>query len=225
MGLIELAAGNDLSIVESEGLGSWKKIEASAWAFEKALKGQFRIGVIFDRDFFSDGEIGDISRKLERHFCFVHMHERKEIENYLLEPSPLDRAIRRALIDRNRRTGEDVKYDFDVIEELESITDATKENTISQLVAKRLDYEKAKGMNASTITNEVLEMVGSKWNSLDARMALVSGKEVLGRFRQRVQEKFAVNVSDVRIIDEFKINEIPTDLARLLLDMNDFRKS
>ena len=225
MGLGELAAGNDLSIIESEGLGSWKKIEASAWAFEKALKDQFKIGVVFDRDYFSDSEIGDISSKLERHFSLVHMHERKEIENYLLEPDPLGRAIRNALRDRNRRTGEHVRYDFDVIEELEKITDGTKEYVISQLVAKRLDYEKAKGTNASTITNEVLEMVGSKWNSLDARIALVSGKEVLAKFRQRVKEKFAVNISDVRIIDEFRINEIPTDLAKLLLDMNDFRKS
>ena len=181
--------------------------------------------MVFDRDYFSDNEIGVITSKLERHFSLVHMHQRKEIENYLLEPEPLDRAIRRALRDRNRRTGEDVEYDFDVIEELEKITDTTKEYVISQLVAKRLDYEKAKGTNASTITNKVLEMVGSKWNLLSERMALVSGKEVLGKFRQRVQDKFAVNISDVKIIDEFRINEIPTDLAKLLLDMNEFRKS
>ena len=225
IGLGELAAGNGLSIIESEGLGSWKKIEASAWAFEKALKGQFRIGVVFDRDYFSNSEIGDISSKLERHFSLVHMHERKEIENYLLEPDPLDRAIRHALRDRNRRTGEHVEYDFDVVEVLERITDSIKEYVISQLVAKRLDYEKARGTNASTITNEVLEMVGSKWNSLDARIPLVSGKEVLGKFRQCVQQEFAVNISDVRIIDAFRINEIPTDLVKLLLDMNDFRES
>lgn len=225
MGLDELAARNDLSIVESEGLGSWKRIEASAWAFDKALKGQFKIGVVFDRDYFSDSEIYDISNKLERYFSPVHMHERKEIENYLLEPVPLERAIRRALRDRNRRTGKNTKYEFDVTKELEAITDATREHVTSQLVAKRLDYKKAKGVNASTITNEVLEMVGSKWNSLETRIALVPGDEVLGKFRKRVQEEYSVNISDIKIIDEFRTDEIPTDLAKLLLDLNDFRKS
>ena len=225
MGLDELAARNDLSIVESEGLGSWKRIEASAWAFDKALKGQFKIGVVFDRDYFSDSEIYDISNKLERYFSPVHMHERKEIENYLLEPVPLEGAIRRALRDRNRRTGKNTKYEFDVTKELEAITDATREHVTSQLVAKRLDYKKAKGVNASTITNEVLEMVGSKWNSLETRIALVPGDEVLGKFRKRVQEEYSVNISDIKIIDEFRTDEIPTDLAKLLLDLNDFRKS
>ena len=97
LGYAQLAIGNDITPIESGGFSSWKKIEASAWAFERTLHGQFRIGVLFDRDYFPDEEIEEVRKNLAGHFHPVHIHERKELENYMLSPEPLDRAARKAL--------------------------------------------------------------------------------------------------------------------------------
>ncbi len=223
LGYDELSTGNQITTIESDGFGSWKRIEASAWAFEKALQGQFKIGVVFDRDYFCEEEIQDVTDKLKRHFDPIHIHEMKEFENYLLVPDVLERAIRKVVRDRERRTGETSSTDFDVNAALYEITDSLKDTVTSQLVAKRLDYHKSSGTDASSITNQVLGSVKEKWPELGKRLAIVPGKEVLKRLREKLKESHSVNLSDVRIIDEFKSSEIPPDLVQLLVSLNEFR--
>ena len=222
LGFDGLAAGNGVTVIESEGFGSWKKIEAAAWAFEKALKGQFKIGVIFDRDYFSNEEIEKVLGKLATHFTPVHIHERKEIENYMLVLEPLDRAIEKALRDRARRTGYRASEDFDSAKELEAITDEYKDYVISQLVGKRVDFLRKTREDTAKVTTEVLKAVESMWGKLETRLTLVPGKEVLKRFRERLTASHSVNLTDIRIIDEFRPDEIPTDLRKLLVGLNEF---
>src|SRR5947209_18642206 len=51
LGYGALAAGTDLTPVESEGSTSWKRIADVAWGIEKTLGSTLKIGAIFDRDF------------------------------------------------------------------------------------------------------------------------------------------------------------------------------
>ena len=223
LGLVELASGNDITMIESEGFSSWKKIEASAWAFEKALQGQFRIGAVFDRDYFSNEEIEVVLQKLSIRFPAVHIHERKEVENYMLVPGPLNRAIQKTIKERNRKMGIDDPGDFDVAQELASISDEYKSDIMSQLIGKRSDFIRATGKDTSTVTREVLDSVEGKWTNLETRLALVPGKKVLGRLREKLRTHSSINLTDIRIIDEFRIDEIPADLVRLLRNLEAFR--
>ena len=178
---------------------------------------------MFDRDYFCDEEIQNVICKLSKHFDPIHIHELKELENYLLVPEVLERAIKKAIRDRERRAGESPSQEFDVESALDEITDEMKENVTSQLVAKRLDYLKPSGKDASSITSEVLNRVNEAWPDLRKRLASVPGKEVLKRLREKLKESHSVNLSDVRIIDEFKTSEIPPDLVQLLVSLNEFR--
>ena len=225
LGLVELASGNDITMIESEGFSSWKKIEASAWAFEKALQGQFRIGAVFDRDYFSKDEIENVLHKLSTRFPAVYIHERKEIENYMLVLDPLNRAIRKIIRERNRRV--EVKKsveEFDLVKELESITDEYKSYIVSQLVGKRSDFIKSTGKDTSTVTREILDYIEDKWMDLEARFVLVPGKKVLSKLREKLKACCYINLTDIRIIDEFRPDEVPQDLSRLLRNLDDFRK-
>ena len=177
LGLVELASGNDITMIESEGFSSWKKIEASAWAFEKALQGQFRIGAVFDRDYFSNEEIEIVLQKLSIRFPAVYIHDRKEIENYMLVPGPLNRAIQKTIRERNRKMGIDNPGDFDVVQELISISDENKSDIMSQLIGKRSDFIRTTGKDTSTVTREVLDSVEDRWANLESRLALVHGKK------------------------------------------------
>ena len=225
LGLVELASGNDITMIESEGFSSWKKIEASAWAFEKALQGQFRIGAVFDRDYFSKDEIENVLHKLSARFPAVYIHERKEIENYMLVLDPLNRAIRKIIRERNRRVeAKRSVEEFDLVKELESITDEYKSYIVSQLVGKRSDFIKSTGKDTSTVTREILDYIEDKWMDLEARFVLVPGKKVLSKLREKLKACCYINLTDIRIIDEFRPDEVPQDLSRLLRSLDEFRK-
>ena len=202
--LPELAAGNGITMVESDGFSSWKRVEASAWAFERALEGQFKIGAVFDRDYYCEEEIESVRSKLAAHFDPIHIHRRKEIENYLLTPAPLGRAIEKAMKENARRTGKSSGASFDVVCELTQITDNYKSEITSQLIARRIDFLRKTGTDAAELSAEVIEHIEKCWNDLSDRLRLVPGKEVLKRLRDRLQEGWGVNVTDARIIGEFR---------------------
>ena len=225
LGYDQLAVGNDITAIVSGGFASWKKIEASAWAFERTLRGQFRIGVLFDRDYFPSEEVEEIRDKLAGHFRPVHVHERKELENYMLSPEPLDRAVRRALRERGRRTGEEVPDGVDIVQLLEEISNRYKQNVTSQLIAKRSEFFKKTREDLSTLAENVIRDVDARWENLHSRLEIVSGKEVLKELREKLSERYSVNLTDFRIIDEFREDEVPEDLARFLTELEEFRVS
>ncbi len=221
----QIAAGNDITPIESGGFGSWKKIEASAWAFERALHGRFRMGVLFDRDYFPNEEIEEVRNKLAGHFRPVHIHERKELENYMLSPEPLDRAARRALRERARRTGEEVPDGVDIVQLLEEITSEQRQGVTSQLIAKRSAFLRPTGIDLSTLAEDVMRDIDARWENLERRLEIVSGKDVLKELREQLSERYSVNLTDFRIIDEFREDEVPEDLVGFLGDLEEFRVS
>lgn len=223
LGYAQLAVGNDITPIESGGFASWKKIEASAWAFERALYGQFRIGVLFDRDYFPNEEIEEVRNRLADHFHPVHIHERKELENYMLSPEPLDRAARKALKERARRTGTDVPDGVDIVQLLEEITSGHRQNVTSQMIAKRSKFHRATGVDLSTLAEDVMRDVEKRWESLENRLEIVSGKDVLKDLREQLSARYSISLTDFRIIDEFHEDEIPEDLAQFLAALEEFR--
>lgn len=225
LGYLQLAAGNDITPIQSGGFASWKKIEASAWAFEQALHGKFKIGVLFDRDYFPDEEIEEIQTRLANHFHPVHIHKRKEMENYMLSLGPLERATKKVLRDRRHRTGEEVPDTVDIVQLLDEITSDHQRNVTSQMISKRSDFLNPRGKDISTLANVVMRDVENKWQNLESRLEIVSGKDVLKELRKRLSVRYSINLTDLRIIDEYREGEIPEDLAQFIAELEIFRTS
>jgi hypothetical protein len=75
---------------------------------ELTLGEKISTAAILDRDFRSQSEIEAI-QKSTTEFCeFVCIHKSKEMENFLLVPSAIDRAIEARIQDRARRSGKAV---------------------------------------------------------------------------------------------------------------------
>lgn len=224
LGLIELASGNDITPLESEGFSSWKKIKAFSWGFKATLNSQINVGAIFDRDYFSEEEITEIKDELNAGVAFAHIHNRKEIENYLLVPSVLERALIKAIKDRENRTGNIVEEKESIYHLLDRISSKLLSPTQAQYIAKRNQYlTKKTGKDPATITTETIDDFNKKWTDINSRMEIVPGKEILRLLREEVQLLYSINLTDFRIIDEFKVDEVPKDLFDLLYFMEEFR--
>ncbi|MCU7367923.1 AAA family ATPase [Pantoea stewartii] len=222
--LTELASGNDITQLASEGYSSWSKVQALAWGLKNTLDSEIKIAAIYDRDFWCDNEIIKVEQGLKGNLSFAHVHRRKEIENYLLVPSVLTRCINKTLSERANRVGEDYA-EIDAIALLYEITNGYQTILQGQYIAKYFDFHRSTGKDQAVLTTEALQFFNEKWNNLDSRMEIVAGKEVLRELRTTLSKNYSITLTDFKIIDEFKVPEIPADLTELLTDLEEYRRS
>ena len=228
LGYADLASGCDVTAVPSNGFSSWERVHALGWGIPRALGKNLLIAVVYDRDYWSTEHIGEIQKKLETSTAFVHFHARKEIENYLLVPSVFYRALTDALSEKKER-GDVQKVamptEQDIRTLLAEITESEKSAVQAQYIARRQDFlrQSHSKLDLATAAQETLQFIDSKWRILEDRIEIVPGKLVLAALRQRVRERFSVNVSDHRVIGAFQLDEVPADLRRLIEGLESFR--
>ncbi len=223
LGMTELSAGIGITALESGGFGSWQRITTLAAGIADALGSRLAIAAVYDRDYFCDEEIANVTSSLTTHLSAAHVHERKEIENYLLVPAALDRAIARTLTERAARTGKAPIIGPTSSDLLREITDSLRDDVQSQIIARRTNYLRTSGRDIAEITRDSLAWFSPRWDDMTTRVTLVPGKEVLGLFRQRLQTMLGISITDSRIVEAMHKDDIPTDLQRLLQALDNFR--
>lgn len=219
MGYDRLASATDVAAVPFNGFSNWKNINGAAGAIEKTLGTRLALAVICDRDYRAEGEIRIISEELRRNVAFAHFHSRKEIENYLLIPGALQRAI-----DQHANNGSRSQIDLDVKALLSEIAEELKTYTQSRLVAAFAAYHGGAHKDPTTLTQEALEAFDRAWSTLDGRLAMIPGKKALAALRARLQMQ-AINLTDARIIGAMHVDEIPADLKKLVMEIDVFSQS
>lgn len=223
LGLPELAAGVGLTALESGGFTSHDKVKALAWGIKSTLGAEILVSAIYDRDYWCNAQIIDIQRSLEKDIHFCHIHSSKEIENYLIKPAVLTRAVEKALTEKENRSGVEIARDESVLSIVERISLKQKTILQGQYVSKYTEYYRPKGKDAGTLNTEALTMFEEQWNDLDARMTIVCGKEFLASFRSYIEEKWGITLTDTKLIDEYKPIEIPEDFVELIKKIESFR--
>jgi hypothetical protein len=103
LGHLALSTGSGMTHVESDGFAGWERIRDFSWGLQKTVGSTLKIAAIFDRDFFAPEEIAVLLDDLRKHIALAVVLERKEIENYLLVPNVLQRALERTIADGLRR--------------------------------------------------------------------------------------------------------------------------
>jgi hypothetical protein len=107
---------------------------------------------------------------------------------------------------------------------LERITSVLKTGVQSQYVGQRLDYLRHTHIDSSQIVAETTSLFEARWASLDSRLSLVPGKEVLQHLRADVQTAYGITLTDQRIVSNILAGEIPEDLVDLLNALDRFRQ-
>jgi hypothetical protein len=223
LGMQELGSGIGVTPLKSGGFGSWERITILASGIAEALGAPLMIGAIYDRDYFCEEQVAEVLAALEKSLKLAWVLERKEIENYLLVPAALDRAVVRTLNARRERGAEKPTGLVDSAKLLDDITRPMKDEVLAQLMARRHDYFGRTSEDKSRLYKHVLGPFDSRWANLSTRIAIVSGKEVLRLFRQRVQDLCDVTLTDARIAESISRDDIPTDMRRLLQSLENFR--
>jgi energy-coupling factor transporter ATP-binding protein EcfA2 len=217
-GYSELAAGTELTAIESGGFSSWQRVRDAAWGFEKTLGQGLRVAAVFDHDYWPSEQIANIESEMNKQLEFVHVHQRKETENYLLTPTILQRAF-----DKQYRGAVEEGRSHPVLRLLDEITTPLRTEIQAQYIAKRVKYLEKSPIDQATLTTETIRWFDTAWNDLSTRVQIVPGKNVLRALRNELQTQYNVNLTDLRIIDEYSLSEIPSDILDLLGKLEHFR--
>lgn len=222
LGYDDLSTGVGITPLPSGGFGSWQRVATLATGIEDALGAPLMVGAIYDRDYFCSEEIEAIEASLACSLTFSKVLSRKEMENYLLVPEAIERAIRRAATEKRARTGEDSPMP-NISQLLDQITDDLRDDVCAQITAKRIVYLRPTGRDPADITTETLKDFSAQWAVKAKRLCLASGKEVLKRLRDAVQLESGITLTPARIIEAMRRDEISPDIAQLVADLDAYR--
>lgn len=221
-----LANRTDFALVKLDGFNP-KRMEDLAAGIELTVGSKMARAVVLDRDYRSKEDIQQITSELKKHATLIYIHKCKEIENYLLSPYVLTKAVKSRLTERVRRTGGELPSCPDVAFLLEEITAELKSEVLSQIVARHLDMAKRNhpNLDAATVTHKVIEDFEEIWKHPTSRLTIVPGKEVLARLNTRLQECVSISISDVQVASHFLADDIPEDLRNLINALEVFRST
>lgn len=207
----------DFAVVQTEGFNPKRAVDLAA-GIESAVGNRVLRAVVLDKDYRCGDEVGDVTKELLKQDFIVHIHQRKELENYLLDKIVIARAVDARLEEKARRSGEPKRKLPDVAALLDEAIAEVRHHTFAQIQSREVEYRrrKASHLDQATITAGISMRFDVDWSTADGRLSLVPGKEVLAKVNSRLQTIAGVSVSDGQIAQQIRAHEIHPDIRALV---------
>jgi len=192
---------------------------------EMTLGDKISAAVVLDRDFRSDAECGTARSRCESFCDLAVVHSCKEVESFLLVPSAIDRAARRRVEARVRRTAIPAEYPGGSSEVLNEFAQQQKSHVVSQYLASRRRFarQSTPGEDEATTNRAALEEFETDWSKGPTRrLQLIPAKEALSFVHRHLQKHHGVSVTSAAIVDAIHVDEIPTEMRDLLDTLAEF---
>lgn len=208
---------NDFAVLPIEGF-SPDRVRTLIKGIETTLGMDIKAAVILDKDYRSDEEREQILKDCKSISEYVVLHERKEIENFLLVPAAIDRAATRRIADKSKRTGISVEYENRVGHLLLEFCKQKKSYVTSQFLdfKRRFNKLNTPTLHDTTTTQLALDEMELQWNTKDGRLALIPGKEAISFINKELQLKYGISITPTSIIDSMQQEEIPQEMISLI---------
>lgn len=222
----QVANRADFAVVPVEGFNP-ERIRNFKKGMEETLGGAIAAVAILDRDYRSQAKCDAVAAAC-REFCSLAIvHGRKEIENFLLVPSAIDRVAERRVAERNRRTDNDQTYEPCAEQLLVDFASKMKTFITSRYLAERRQFERSHspGTDETTSDEVGLNELEQLWTDSHARLMIVPGKDALSYINKSLQERHGVSVTLTAIIDAMRTEEIPKEMCNLIASLSSFANS
>ncbi|MDP3057611.1 MAG: AAA family ATPase [bacterium] len=226
LGYNRLANRSDFAVVPVEGFNP-QKVKNFSRGMELTLETPLLKCVVFDRDYRNSSEIDHIGKELQSTCEFVIIHRRKEIENFLLQPVVLNRAISAAIKKRQETDGVKLSSHRSAEEILNEITEGFQPEILAQYLKHRRQYVKqaTPREDESTSDSQSIREFDKEWKVLEERLKIVPGKDTLSALNKYLQEKYKISLTSHMIIESFVKTDIDSELLRLIVGLKKFSET
>lgn len=225
LGIRNVAMRSDFAIVPTEGFNPLKA-RTFTEGVEATLASKISVALVFDRDYRSDSEVDAELLELKTFCDYAHIHSKKELENFLLVPDALKRAIDQRVAEQNKRTGGTVSFPESIQALLLTITDAMKHDVQAQYLKRQHPYIKSlnRSLDDSTVTSQLLAAFDDKWKDLPSRLDMVPGKDVLSKLNTHLQKAYGVTVTPALIIGAMTKSDVASEIKTIIESLDEFSK-
>lgn len=194
---------NTLPVIELHGFANLNEAFGASQLFYRETNGGIRTICILDRDFYPEEILEKKREKAREKHLLLHIWEKKEIENYLLVPEAIFRLTKL----------KEEKYQ-EFLRRLENLLENEKNNIIDQ-ISQHIKEADA-GLAVATCNKRAREILEEKWNSLEGKLSIVSGKKIIRKLNDCMRKEYGVSCSIDRIIKEMKVDEVADEMAEVL---------
>lgn len=219
---LETLASDQLSpIFKLGGFTQWRRAQNTVWAFKELLGIDIEAECVFDRDYRSIEEASDFEAKMRAAGMGCEVLERKEIENYLLEPVTIARLANAQITKISNNAAISVEQIESMIEEICLEYEA---EVFAHVFSNTQRFARESNSKAddSTLGTAAYKGFRKAWATSHGRLNYCPGKDVLSKLLVILKEQFGVKLSTLAIARSIKSTEIDAKLFALLTKLNDF---
>jgi hypothetical protein len=190
------------------GWSGWPYVLGTQLLMQNSAGNEIQVYCLLDRDFHSEDEIQSRRNEAQVRGIDLHVWARKEIENYLLVPA----AIHRAMNALKRRT-DPIELD-QVVQELDSIANRLKDHVFDSLSAEFLLMNKSAGVQAAN--RKAREVIDRAWASREGQITIIPGKRAFSMLAEWSQQTFGVSLSKSNVLQHMSRAEVPSEMISVI---------
>lgn len=217
-----LALEQKSPIFQLGGFSQWRRAESTVWAFKNLLNIEVATMCLFDKDYRSVPETENFIGYMASSGLECLVFERKEIENFLICPI----AICKAVAARLSRAGKDASIvtEAAICQIIDSVACDLKNSVSAHITSNVLRFEREQRSrdDDATIISRALTDFEGRWRNFDSRCALLPGKEVLKNVFGKVQHDYGVSITVAMIQDHMRPEDAGAEMISLLAQLDRF---
>ncbi len=172
---------------------------------EEMKNSGIKLFFLTDNDYFNDLDNQELASLANNIKVNLHIWKRKEFENYFCDLCLLSSLL-------NEQIAEN-----EIKNILISITDNMKDDYLYKRVD--LEYKKNKKLEVSTIMKNIKSEVEEKWEHLDYRLNILSGKQILKRVFDKLKKEYNISLSIEYIIKNMAIDCLDREVIEYIKEL------
>ncbi|MDP3762024.1 MAG: AAA family ATPase [Ramlibacter sp.] len=201
-----------LAIVPYMSIGGWNGFPyavGSSMLLRNSVGDRISVYCLLDSDYHTPTQKAERLALAARSGVKLHIWRRKEIENYLLVPSVIQRAI-------DTRAGRRTKIPSvsEIEIELERIARSLYNDAFDAISNEFLLDNRSLGTKGAN--RAARDYMGERWVDLEGKLSLISGKAALSLVSKWAQDEFGVSMNPALLARTFWQSEIPKELHDVL---------
>jgi hypothetical protein len=189
------------------GWGGWRKALGAPLLLKNASDETISVYCILDHDYHTPEQVAAVHEEAARVGIRLHVWERKELENYLLVPGAILRALQKQC------AGTVLPSIDQITTQMKEIVDSLQQETVESIAGEIQNADRK--LQLQTALNRARQQLTLRY-SQSGPYCGAGGKEVVARLFDWLQDSCGCSISTGAIADAMLPDEMPAELRSVL---------